>query len=55
MYNDGEEGASSPFLHNVTFSGNKANDDGGAMYNDGTRGISDPNLVSVTFSGNSAA
>jgi predicted outer membrane repeat protein len=55
MYNHGESGDSSPSLANVTFSGNSAGMEGGAMYNDGwAGGISSPSLSNVTFSGNSA-
>jgi predicted outer membrane repeat protein len=55
MYNFGFwDGASSPTLTNVTFSGNSAGKDGGAMYNDGRYGASSPTLTNVTFSDNSA-
>jgi predicted outer membrane repeat protein len=49
MYSCGNDGASSPMLTDVTFSGNWAST-GGAMYN----GDSSPTLTNLTFSGNSA-
>ena len=54
MYNNGENGISSPILTDVTFSGNEA-ERGGAMYNDGEDyGTSSPTLTNVTFSDNKA-
>jgi predicted outer membrane repeat protein len=41
-------------LTNVTFSGNYAKDNAGAMFNHSDEGISSPILTNVTFSGNSA-
>ena len=53
--NDGEGGISSPTFTNVTFSGNNASGNGGAMYNHGnTGGTSNAMLTNVTFSGNHA-
>ena len=44
----------SPALHSITFSGNSAEDDGGAMYNDGSdNGNSSPTLTDIVFHGNS--
>ena len=55
MYNDGYSGTASPTLTNVTFRGNAATVDGGALYNDGnTGGVSSPTLTNVTFTGNQA-
>jgi predicted outer membrane repeat protein len=55
MYDRGNEGASSPTLTNVTFNGNWAGSDGGAMYNNGASGgASSPTLTNVTFSDNLA-
>jgi predicted outer membrane repeat protein len=55
MFNNGEkDGDSNPSLTNVTFSGNSAVWNGGAMFNDGYNGDSNPSLTNVTFSGNSA-
>ncbi len=49
---DGSE--CSPMLMNLTFSGNAAVYDGGAIYNLGQHGKSHPTLMHITFSGNSA-
>jgi predicted outer membrane repeat protein len=50
---DGNE--CSPILKNLSFSGNYAVDDGGAMFSSGSSGgNSIPSLVNVTFIGNSA-
>jgi len=45
----------SPTLSMLTFSGNTAVNEGGAMYNNGNGGLSSPSLTDVTFHGNSAA
>jgi predicted outer membrane repeat protein len=59
LYCDGHEGAwynphiCSPILTNIIFSGNSAEDDGGAMFNYAYHdGYSSPTLTNVTFSGN---
>ncbi len=49
---DGSE--CSPMLMNLTFSGNAAVYNGGAIYNLGQHGKSHPTLMHITFSGNSA-
>ncbi len=47
-------GASSPSLTNVTFFGNTAGVNGGALYNNGSSGASSPSLTNVTFFSNTA-
>lgn len=54
MYNDAYSGTGSPTFNKVTFSGNTATGDGGAIYNDAYTGTSSPTFNNVTFSGNSA-
>lgn len=50
----GVDAMCNPTLINVTFSGNSAAGNGGAMLNSGLDGDSSPTLTNVTFSGNSA-
>jgi predicted outer membrane repeat protein len=55
MYNNGNNGKSSPSLDNVEFNVDHVSQDGGAIYNDGSAGISSPNLKNVDFRRNWAA
>ncbi|PEN06083.1 hypothetical protein CRI93_11440, partial [Longimonas halophila] len=50
----GSGNACSPSLTEVTFTGNSAGRDGGAIYNDGRGGVSSPQITNATFTGNSA-
>ena len=55
IFNEADDGISSPLLYNIEFSNNSAEDNGGAMYslaNNG--GTSSPHISNSTFSGNSA-
>ena len=55
LYCDGGAGGQcSPSLRNLTFSGNHADIDGGALHNFGPGGESSPTLTGVTFRGNYA-